>query len=118
MIIRPLEDRDAPLYRDLLASLSERDRYLRFFHHISTIGEAEVVPFVIPEQNMIGMIAEENGVALGAAHAFITPNGEAELAIVVRPGVRHQGIGTKLVAAVNAILRDRGIRTVVAHSLF
>ena len=118
MEIRPIVATDEPLYRELLISLDDRDRYLRFFHSVPNIGAAEVLPFVTPRDDMLGLIAIEDGKAAGAAHAFIDPDGSAEFAIEVRPDQRHHGIGGKLLSALVARLRERGVRELVAHSLF
>lgn len=117
MEIRPILPEDESLYRELLVSLNERDRYLRFFHTVPNIGASEVLPFVRPRPDMIGLIAVEGGRAVGAAHAFID-DGKAEFAVEVRPDCRHHGIGSKLLAEIAMRLREQGVRELVAHSLF
>ncbi len=116
MEIRPISPEDESLYRDLLASLDERDRYLRFFHTVPAIGSREVLPFVHPRPDMIGLIAVEDGRAVGAAHAFIDRE-SAEFAVEVRPDCRHHGVGGKLLAEIARRSRERGVRELVAHSL-
>lgn len=118
MEIRAIGPEDEGLYRELLVSLTDRDRYLRFFHSVPKIGDSEIVPFVQTRSDMIGLVAVENGKALGAAHAFIDPGGSAEFAVEVRPDYRHRGIGGKLLAALVERLRSRGVREIVAHSLY
>jgi len=118
MQIRRIGPEDEAIYRELLVSLNDRDRYLRFFHSVPTIGPREVQPFVCERPDMIGMLAIEDGKALGAAHAFIDEDDSAEFAVEVRPDNRHQGIGGKLLAALVEALRERGVRELVAHSLF
>lgn len=117
MEIRPILPEDESLYRDLLVSLNERDRYLRFFHTVPAIGASEVLPFVRSRPDMVGLIAVEDGRAVGAAHAFID-DGKAEFAVEVRPDCRHHGIGGKLLAEIVSRLRNQGVRELVAHSLF
>jgi len=117
MVIRPLVPDDADLYRELLVSLSERDRYLRFFHTVRRVGEAEIEPFVRDNPNMIGLMAIENGEAVGAAHAFIDEaRSSAEFAVQVRPEYRHRGIGGQLLEHAIRELHKRGVRELVAHS--
>lgn len=119
MVIRPIAPDDSELYRDLLVSLSDRDRYLRFFHTIRRVGEAEMDPFVRANPNMLGYLAIENGEAIGAAHAFLDEmRSSAEFAVEVRPDHRHRGIGGKLLEHVIHELRAHGVRELVAHSLF
>lgn len=118
MEIREIQAADEALYRELLVSLNDRDRYLRFFHSVPSIGPREILPFVKPREDMIGVVAVERGKALGAAHAFIDAKGAAEFAVEVRPDYRHQGIGGKLLAVLVEKLRERGVRELVAHSLY
>lgn len=118
MVIRPIQPEDEPLYRELLVSLNDRDRYLRFFHSVPNIGPSEVLPFVQSRPDMIGMLAIENEKALGAAHAFVEKDGSAEFAVEVRPDYRHHGIGGKLLSALVERLRERGVRELIAHSLY
>ena len=119
MEIRAIVPEDEALYRELLVSLNDRDRFLRFFHSVATIGQAEVVPFVKSRSDMIGLIAIQDGKALGAAHGFIdTQRSTAEFAIEVRPDYRHRGIGSKLMATMIEELKRRGVRELVAHSLW
>lgn len=118
MEIRPIVPEDELLYHELLVSLTDRDRYLRFFHSVPNIGPAEVLPFVRSRPDMVGLLAVEGGKALGAAHAFIEDDGSAEFAVEVRPDYRHHGIGGKLLAALVEQLRERGVRELVAHSLY
>jgi GNAT superfamily N-acetyltransferase len=117
MLIRGILREDEALYRELLESLNDRDRYLRFFHSMPNIRPAEVLPFVTPRDDMLGLIAIEDGKAVGAAHAFIDTDGNAEFAVEVRPDYRHRGIGGKLLSALVESLRERGVHEVVAHSL-
>lgn len=118
MEIRAIVPEDETLYRELLVSLNDRDRFLRFFHTVSAIRSQEVLPFVQSRPDMIGLLAIENGKALGAAHAFIDAHkSSAEFAIEVRPDYRHQGIGGRLTAAIVTELKKRGIQELFAHSL-
>ena len=61
-----------------------------------------------------GVIAESGGTAVGAAWTRIIPayghidNNTPELAISILPRFRGQGIGTKLLTRLFALLRERG----------
>ena len=97
--------------------MSDRDRYYRFFHVVPSPEELEVATFVQPSPRRVGIIALDEGEAVGAAHAFIDDEGTAEFAVVVRPGHRHEGIGGGLLAAVAGELKARGAKEIIAHSL-
>jgi len=119
MDIRPIAPADADLYRKLLVSLSDRDLYLRFFHTMRELGDAEIEPFVRANPDMLGYVAIEDGEVVGAAHAFIDqPRSIAEFAVEVRPEYRHRGVGGKLLEHVIRELRAHGVHELVAHSLF
>jgi GNAT superfamily N-acetyltransferase len=117
--VRAIAPEDESLYRELLVSLTDRDRFLRFFHTVAAIGPTEVLPFVASRPDMVGLIAVEDGKALGAAHGFIdVERSTAEFAIEVRPDYRHRGIGSKLTATMIEELKRRGVRELIAHSLW
>ena len=119
MIVRAIAPEDEGLYRELLVSLNDRDRYLRFFHSVPNIGDAQIKPFITPRPDMIGLLAVEDGKAVGAAHVFIDDaRSTGEFAVEVRPDYRHRGIGGKLLTAASEEAHARGVRELVAHSLF
>jgi len=117
MLVRSIEPSDEESYRAILKSTSAEDRYCRFFHLVDHFDPDEVHRFVATRPDMIGMIAHEGDVPLGAAHAALLDDQTAELAIVVASGARHQGVGSALLDALIARLKTRGYRRLLACAL-
>jgi GNAT superfamily N-acetyltransferase len=117
MIVRAIAPSDEEAYRSILERTSPEDRYCRFFHRVDHFDPAEVHRFVEERDEMFGMIAEENGVGLGAAHAAVIDPMTAELGIVVAQDARRRGIGDALLDALIARLKGRGFTKLVAVSL-
>lgn len=117
MVVRAIVPSDEEGYRSILERTSPEDRYCRFLHRVDHFDPAEVHRFVEERGDMFGVIAEEDGVALGAAHAAMIDAQTAELGIVVAQDARRRGIGDLLLAALIERLRERGFTTLVAVSL-
>ncbi len=78
-----IEPTDEDAYRAILETTSAEDRYCRFFHLVDHFDPEEVHRFVETRPDMIGVIAHDGDVPLGAAHAALLDDESAELAIVV-----------------------------------
>ena len=117
MTVRPIQPSDEAAYRSILDRTTDEDRYCRFFHVVDHFDPAEVHRYVEDRDDTIGMIAEEDGVPLGSAHAVWLDDGDAELAIVVAHDARRRGVGLALVRALVAEVRRRGMRRLFAVSL-
>ncbi|MEA2688518.1 MAG: hypothetical protein QOD51_1125 [Candidatus Eremiobacteraeota bacterium] len=117
MHVRPIEPSDEASYRAILETTSAEDRYCRFFHRVDHFDPEEVHRFVETRSDMIGMIAHDDTVPLGAAHAALLDDESAELAIVVSPDARHLGVGAALLDALIERLRQRGFRRIFACAL-
>jgi GNAT superfamily N-acetyltransferase len=100
-----------------LESTTAEDRYCRFFHLVDHFDRDEVHRFVETRPDMLGMIALNGDVPLGAAHAALIDAESAELAIVVSGNARHSGVGTALLDALIARLKERGFRRLMACAL-
>lgn len=116
MDLRPIGPADEAAYLDILTRTSGDDRYFRFFHAVDRFEHADVVPFVERGPNTLGLIAEERGRPVGAAHAFVDGD-RAELAVVVAADARHHGVGHALLARLVASLQARAVRTILAYAL-
>ena len=117
MLVRPIEPSDEDAYRAILEATSAEDRYCRFFHMVDHFDTNEVRRFVETRDDTIGMIAFNGTTPLGAAHAVALDAESAELAIVVARGVRHGGVGSALIDALIARLKERGFRRLTACAL-
>jgi GNAT superfamily N-acetyltransferase len=117
MLVRSIEPSDDESYRAILESTSAEDRYCRFFHLVDHFDPGEVQRFVETRADMIGVIAHEGDVPLGAAHAALLDDESAELAIVVASHARHLGVGTALLDALIARLKERGFHRLLACAL-
>jgi acetyltransferase len=117
MLVRPIVPSDEDAYRAILEGTSAEDRYCRFFHLVDHFDTAEVHRFVETRPDIVGMIALDGDVPLGAAHAVLLGDDSAELAIVVAGGTRHQGVGTALLDALIVRLEGRGLRRLIACAL-
>jgi acetyltransferase len=119
MIVRPIVAGDEKAYRAILEDTTAEDRYCRFFHLVDHFDPEELQRFVEPRSDTIGMIAFDGETPLGTAHAILLDDTatEAELAIVVARGARRSGVGTSLIEALVARLRERGVRRVFACAL-
>jgi GNAT superfamily N-acetyltransferase len=117
MHVRPIGPADEDAYRSILERTSSEDRYCRFFHLVDHFDPAEIHRFVETRADMIGVIAEDDGVALGAAHAALLDGENAELAVVVARDARLRGVATAMVASLLPALRDRGYRTLTGCAL-
>jgi GNAT superfamily N-acetyltransferase len=117
MHVRPIEPSDEESYRAILESTTAEDRFCRFFHRVDHFDAAEVHRFVETRPDIIGTIAFEGPVPLGAAHAVRIDETSWELAIVVARNARHLGAGAALLDALIARLKALGVRRLVAYSL-
>lgn len=117
MTVRPIRPSDEAAYRSILERTTDEDRYCRFFHVVDHFDPAELHRYVEDRSDTIGFIAEEDGIALGSAHAVALDERSAELAIVVAHDARRRGVGLALVRALVAEMRRRGSQGLYAISL-
>lgn len=117
MLVRPIEPSDEDAYRAILEATSAEDRYCRFFHLVDHFDPEEVHRYVETRDDMIGVIALDGAVPMGAAHAALLDAETAELAIVVARDARRHGVGTACLDALIARLKARGFRRLIACAL-
>ena len=123
--VRRLEPADIDAVIALHDTLSDRERYLRFFTmhpaHLKTV--ADKLTDGSSEDYALG--AFEAGTLIGVASYLVcgTP-ATAELAVVVAHNDHLRGVGTVLLRRLAQIARDKGIQHLVAdvlatnHSMF
>jgi acetyltransferase len=117
MQVRSIRPSDDDNYCSVLARTSDADRYCRFFHFVDHFDAQHVRRFVEPQPDVVGFIAVEDERPLGVAHAFLLPDGAAELAIVVAADARRRGVGAALLEHVVRAAHARGWRRLVAYAL-
>lgn len=116
MTVRAIGPADEAAYVELLAGTSNDDRYYRFFRAVDHFEHSDVARFVEPQSDVVGLIAFDDGRALGTAHAFMAGD-RAEIAVIVAGDARRRGVGSALLAHLFASLGTARIRTVAALSL-
>lgn len=114
--IRPVKTTDEPLLRDLYYSLSERDRYLRFFElkkdftHSKTQFEVNIdYNKIFSIGAFIGEIGNEE--MIGNATYYFNPKlNMGEYSFLVRDDYRGKGIGGFLYQQIIIIAKERGLK--------
>jgi GNAT superfamily N-acetyltransferase len=118
MRVRPIVPADEEAYRSILERTTAEDRYCRFFHLVDHFDPDEIHRFVEARPDMIGVLAEDDdGNALGAAHAALLDAESAELAIVVARDARRRGVATAMVQSIIVMLEARGYRRLIGCAL-
>jgi ribosomal protein S18 acetylase RimI-like enzyme len=115
--VRPIGPADEDAYRAILEATSAEDRYCRFFHLVDHFDPEEIHRFVETRPDMLGVIAFEDALPLGAAHAALLDETSAELAIVVAQYARRRGVASALLDALIALLKERGFARLIGCSL-
>jgi hypothetical protein len=116
MKISPITADHAEQYLDIMRRTSDEDRYCRFFATVKHFDRRSISKFVDSQPDLIGFSADDDAIALGAAHAFLDGS-TAELAIVVAGDARHHHVGLSLMVRLIEELRLRSCHSIVAHSL-
>ncbi|MCW3040346.1 MAG: family N-acetyltransferase [Solirubrobacterales bacterium] len=121
LTVRDITPHDKPALTRMHARLSDETRYRRY--HASkgdlTTGDLRYLTEVDGHRHM-AVVAEDPtapGELLGVARAVALDEAgrEAELAIVVRDDVQHDGVGAVLVDALRRRAREEGIVELVAE---
>jgi acetyltransferase len=115
--IRPIRPEDEPLLHDLAAHMSREDLRLRFFTPVHGLTHAVAARLSqLDYDRELALLAEHDGVALGAVHFFADPdNRRAEYAIAVRSDWKGRGVGYLLMNRLIGIAEERGIGELVGE---
>jgi L-amino acid N-acyltransferase YncA len=116
--LRPLSPTDVDSVVRIADTLSDRERYLRFFSvHPGYLAEwAESL--TTPTPGVVAMGAWVNGNLVGVAnYSPSTQADEAEIAVVVAHDQHDRGVGSALLAELVRIARRNGERHLVADVL-
>lgn len=118
--IRPIDHADAPALSDLYASLSAEDRRNRFLGACADEVMDRAVAALADAPGAVAVLSAggpRDGELVG--HAALLADGSegaAEVAFVVAGEFRGRGIGTRLMRALVAEARRRGLRRLVAST--
>jgi len=114
--IRPIKPEDAPLLKELWASLSPQTLYLRFSSPAKALTPELLVRFTqIDYDRELALIAQQSGASgermLGVARLIGQPGADrAEFAIVVGDPWQGLGVGAKLLGCLVAVARRRRMK--------
>lgn len=109
---------DENAYRSILERTSDEDRYFRFFHAVDALDPAGTRHMMEARPDMLGVLALESDIPLGAAHGALLADGRsAELAIVVAEDARGRGVGRVLLQTLMGRLEARGYTRFVAEAM-
>jgi L-amino acid N-acyltransferase YncA len=116
--IRPLQPRDTGQIVELYRSLTDDERYFRFFTlnpaHLQKSAQSLTEPSA--DQYSIGAFAAET--LLGVAnYVKCDPSGYAEAAVVVAHTEHFRGVGTALLLSLGKAAMGNGIHHLVADVL-
>src|SRR3954447_17369151 len=109
--LRPIRAEDEPLLQDLFAHLSHEDVRLRFFAPLRQLSRtlADRLSRLDYGREM-ALIAQHDGVILGAASYFVEPGTRsAEFAVTVRSDWHGRGVGYLLLSRLIEVARQAGI---------
>lgn len=120
-LVRPVRaDEDAPLLEDLLAHVTDEDRYLRFCKTVKGVPPELLAKMARIDYDremaflVLGTDADGRTVALGMVDAFLAPDlSEAEYSIMLRSDLKGTGLGKQLMLKIIDYCRRRGVRKLV-----
>ncbi|WP_439590332.1 bifunctional acetate--CoA ligase family protein/GNAT family N-acetyltransferase [Hydrogenophaga sp.] len=120
VVVRPIRPEDETQHRRFIESLDAEDVRLRIFYSRHELPRSELARMTQidydREMAFIAESADENGApqTLGVARTMSDPDHvEAEFAIIVRSGLKGQGLGTLLFQQLIEHARDSGIQRLV-----
>lgn len=116
--LRQLTPRDAHKVLQLYASLTDEERYFRFFTMRPAHFQEWARSITSGGTGQYSLGAFGSGKLLGIANYVVCPESEcAEVAVVVAHAEHLRGVGTALLHRLGAIARDRGLHQFVAEVL-
>lgn len=126
--IRPIRAEDEPLLVKFHETLSDRTVYLRYFTSLSlsrrTAHERLARICVGDYEHEMVLVAEYTDPQTSELHILgvgrlnkLTPDKEAEVAILISDQYQHRGLGTELLRRLIHIARDQKVCSLVAEML-
>ncbi len=126
LAVRPVRPEDAELERRFVASLSEQTRFFRFFYRMHELSPAMIVRFTQVDYDrelaLLALVADrsvpEGESVVGIARYIQRPDLEsAEFAIVVADAWHRRGVAGRLMRALIACARKKGLQRLVGTVL-
>lgn len=124
ILIRPIRPEDARAEQAFIAKLSSAAKYFRFMHAVSELTLEMLVKFtqVDYEREMAFVAVVQEGkkdeMIIAIARYFTQADEEScEFAIVVADNWQGKGLGTKLMQALIAVARVKGIKKMIGNIL-
>ncbi|GGI85386.1 bifunctional acetate--CoA ligase family protein/GNAT family N-acetyltransferase [Shewanella gelidii] len=125
VMLRPILPEDEPKHMAFDNSLSDEDRYKRYFGVRSRMTHEEMAVLTqidySREMAFIATVTNEDGeeVTLGAVRASIDPdNTEAEFAMAVRGNYQGQGLGRLLLEKLTRYYKTTGTKVLTGFTMF
>jgi GNAT superfamily N-acetyltransferase len=120
--IRPLQRGEDGAVRELLARLSPRTRYLRFFSELPFVPDSLLRLLTdVDDARRFALVAEldrANGSDIVALGNVVIDEDCAELGVVVADAWQRQGIGGALIDRLMLAAETRGCHRFVVHGLW
>jgi acetyltransferase len=126
LAVRPIRPEDAELERRFIAGLSETTRYFRFFYNLHELTPAMLGRFTqVDYDRELALLAlapdaeGPGGVAIAAIARYVAnvDHESAEFAIVVADAWQGRGVATRLMKALIARARKKGLTRLVGTVL-
>ncbi len=118
--IRPARPDDFDAVRDMHATMSSENLYLRFFGVSRSAAEGEarrVCREPAPDHDALLAVLEGQVVGCGSYEVADDGSRSAEVAMAVADDMHRRGVGTLLLEHLVSLARSRGVRTFVAETL-
>jgi acetyltransferase len=115
-LIRPIRPEDAEPLQTLMRGLSEEARYFRFISHARELTQRQLARYTqIDYHREMALVAtaRENDIEriVGVARYMLNPDGASgEYALVVADDWHGRGLGARLMNAIEATARERGLK--------
>jgi L-amino acid N-acyltransferase YncA len=118
IVLRRLEPRDTDAILSLYESLTDEERYFRFFTMRPAHLEDRALSIAEPRSDQYSLGAFSSGKLLGVANCVACQQpGEAEVAVVVAHTEHLRGVGTALLRRLGEIAIANGLHHLVAEVL-
>jgi acetyltransferase len=111
LAIRPIGPDDREAFQAFVTGMSQETRTNRFFSPVRELAPSILQALTEPDHKRhVGLIALEDGRIVGEArYVALGQSGRGEFAIAVTDEWQRQGIGARLLGALQAVARSAGL---------